>query len=82
MPARARRDTAPKPRRLKRTVLFDDSGRPGLGAGLCMVPPFAGEMGHGLHVETAPGRGSTFSLILPVAEKSAADSPRRKSAAP
>lgn len=75
MPAKARRDTAPKPRRLKRTVLFDDSGRPGLSAGLCEMYPFAGEMGHGLHVETAPGRGSTFSLILPVAEKSAADSP-------
>ncbi len=51
------------------------SGRPGRGLGLYMVYQFAREMGHGLHVETAPGRGSTFSLLLPVAEKSAADSP-------
>lgn len=75
MPAQARRVTAPKPRPLKRTALFDDSGRPGRGLGLYMVYQFAREMGHGLHVETAPGRGSTFSLNLPVAEKSAADSP-------
>lgn len=42
--------------------------RPGRGLGLYMVYEFAREMGHGLHVETAPGRGSTFTLILPVAE--------------
>lgn len=50
------------------------SGRPGRGLGLYMVYQFAREMGHGLHVETAPGRGSTFTLILPAAEKRAADS--------
>ncbi len=50
------------------------SGRPGRGLGLYMVYQFAREMGHGLHVETAPGRGSTFTLILPEAEKEATDS--------
>jgi signal transduction histidine kinase/ligand-binding sensor domain-containing protein len=44
------------------------SGRPGRGLGLYMVYQFAREMGHGLHVETAPGQGSIFSLILPEAE--------------
>jgi signal transduction histidine kinase len=50
------------------------SGRPGRGLGLYMVYQFAREMGHGLHVDTAPGRGSTFSLLLPAVEDAAADS--------
>ena len=41
--------------------------RPGRGLGLYMVYEFAKETGHGIAVESRPGQGSTFRLILPVA---------------
>ncbi len=47
------------------------SDRPGRGLGLYMVYEFAREMGHGLQVESTPGQGSTFTLILPAAEEAA-----------
>ena len=40
--------------------------KPGRGLGLYMVYEFAKESGHGLAVESQPGRGSTFRIILPV----------------
>ncbi len=43
------------------------SSRRGTGLGLYTVYEFAKEMGHGLRVESLPGKGSTFTIILPVA---------------
>lgn len=48
------------------------SARPGRGLGLYMAYQFAREMGHGIRVESTVGQGSTFTLILPVAEEAAA----------
>jgi len=42
------------------------STRRGTGLGLSMVYEIAKEMGFGLKVESAPGEGSTFTVILPV----------------
>ena len=47
------------------------STRRGAGLGLFMVYESAKEMGHGLAVESEPGRGSTFTILLPVAEPAA-----------
>ena len=41
------------------------STRRGTGLGLSMVYEIAKEMGFGLKVESAPGQGSTFTVILP-----------------
>ena len=41
------------------------SSRRGTGLGLSMVYELAKGMGYGLKVESRPGRGSTFSIILP-----------------
>ncbi len=42
------------------------STRRGTGLGLSMVYEFAKEMGYGLHVESAEGKGSTFTMIIPL----------------
>ena len=42
------------------------STRRGTGLGLSMVYEIAKEMGFGLKVESEPGKGSTFTVILPV----------------
>ena len=44
------------------------STRRGTGLGLFTVYEFAREMGHGLTVTSAVGAGSTFTIILPLAE--------------
>ncbi len=51
------------------------STRRGTGLGLSMVYQLAEKMGAGLAVETAVGQGSTFTLILAVAEKPAPVAP-------
>src|SRR5262249_28746292 len=42
------------------------STRRGTGLGLSMVYEIAKEMGFGLKVESEPGKGSTFTVILPL----------------
>jgi signal transduction histidine kinase len=44
------------------------SARRGTGLGLSMVYELAKKMEAGLAVESVPGQGSTFTLILPVCE--------------
>jgi signal transduction histidine kinase len=44
------------------------SARRGTGLGLSMAYELAKEMGYGLEVKSAPGKGSTFTIILPVKE--------------
>ncbi|MHB9005663.1 MAG: ATP-binding protein [Limisphaerales bacterium] len=51
------------------------SARRGTGLGLFMVYEFAQDMGCGIAVETKPGRGSTFSLLLPVASDPGKEAP-------
>ena len=43
------------------------STRRGTGLGLSMVYEIAKEMGYGLSVESAPGSGSTFTILIPAA---------------
>ena len=43
------------------------SSRPGRGLGLFMVHEFAQEMGHGLRVESVVGKGTTLTVLMPVA---------------
>jgi signal transduction histidine kinase len=45
------------------------SSRRGTGLGLYMVYEFAKEMKHGIHLDSAPGTGTTFTLILPIASE-------------
>jgi signal transduction histidine kinase len=49
------------------------SARHGTGLGLYMVFEFSKNLGAGLQVESTPGRGSIFTLIIPLAEKSKSD---------
>jgi signal transduction histidine kinase len=49
------------------------SSRRGTGLGLSMVYQLAERMDCGLAVESAPGAGSTFTLIIPVREKPAGE---------
>ena len=42
-----------------------DSGR-GFGLGLAIVKQLAGLLGHGLDMRSRPGRGTSFTLLLPV----------------
>lgn len=51
------------------------SSRRGTGLGLFTVYEFAREMGHGLMVESTPGKGSTFTIFLPVADREPATPP-------
>lgn len=44
-----------------------DSTRPGSGLGLAIVKAIADAHGASLRLESAPGRGATFSLVFPVA---------------
>jgi len=44
------------------------SSRRGTGLGLFTVYEFGRQMGHGLMVESEPGKGSTFTILMPVAE--------------
>lgn len=43
------------------------SSRRGTGLGLSMVYELAKEMGYGLHVQSVPGQGTTFSILMSVA---------------
>ena len=45
------------------------STRRGTGLGLSMVYEIAKEMGCGLMVESAPGQGSMFTILIPVARE-------------
>jgi signal transduction histidine kinase len=49
------------------------STKRGTGLGLTMVYEIARETGLGLRVESAPGQGSTFTILLPVAETAVTD---------
>jgi len=49
------------------------STKRGTGLGLTMVYEIARESGLGLRVESTPGRGSTFTILLPVARNAAAE---------
>lgn len=52
---------------------FDDrrlNGDDGQGLGLALVHKQATLLGHGLHVRSVPGRGSVFTLIVPLAGRS------------
>jgi len=44
------------------------SSKRGTGLGLSMVYELAKEMGYGLHVRSAVGQGSEFTIIVPVPE--------------
>jgi len=43
----------------------------GTGLGLSLVYSIAQQDGLGLHVDSEPGRGTTFSLLIPVASETA-----------
>lgn len=44
------------------------SVRRGTGLGLSMVYEFAKDLGYGLHVQSEVGKGSTFTILIPVQE--------------
>jgi signal transduction histidine kinase len=50
------------------------STRRGTGLGLTMVYEFAKEMSYGLAVESAQGRGATFTVLIPTGEAKSNDS--------
>ncbi|MBU3079477.1 PAS domain-containing hybrid sensor histidine kinase/response regulator [Sphingomonas quercus] len=54
----------------------------GTGLGLAMARGFAEQSGGGLHIDSAPGRGTTVTLWLPAARMEAASAPSREDAPP
>ncbi|MBI3414004.1 MAG: hypothetical protein HY043_01585 [Verrucomicrobia bacterium] len=52
----------------------DLSTKRGTGLGLYMVYEFAKEMGYGIQVESQPGHGTTFTLLLPIDTQAAGGS--------
>lgn len=45
------------------------NGEPGTGLGLMLCQEFAAKLGGAIHVESQPGKGSTFFLNIPVVSK-------------
>ena len=50
----------------------------GLGLGLAIVDRIARMLGHGVTVHSEPGRGSRFSVAMPIARERGAGTPRRE----
>ncbi|MEJ2522060.1 MAG: PAS-domain containing protein [Gammaproteobacteria bacterium] len=60
----------------------DEQGAKGLGLGLAIVERMARALGHRVEVKSVPGRGSMFSVLVPVAAVEAAageEQPRSRS---
>lgn len=71
-------DTGPGIAAHEQRVVFEEFRRldatrkiPGHGLGLAIVRRSCAKLGHGVALESAPGRGSTFAITLPVAEAGA-----------
>lgn len=84
-------DTGPGIAEDKRQVIFeefhrledaDDGGTPGLGLGLAIVDRIARMLGHKVGLRSWPGRGSVFSVIVPLAAQKVAPAPPMRAAAP
>ena len=74
-------DTGPGIPEDKRVAIFEefhrleeaeDGGPPGLGLGLAIVERIARMLDHRIELRSWPGRGSVFSVIVPLAAKKAA----------
>jgi signal transduction histidine kinase/CheY-like chemotaxis protein len=72
-------DTGPGIAAHEQRVVFEEFRRldatrtiPGHGLGLAIVRRSCAKLGHGVALESAPGRGSTFAITLPVADAGAA----------
>jgi CheY-like chemotaxis protein len=55
---------------------YDDGQERGLGLGLAIADRIARMLGHPLSVRSWPGRGSVFSISVPVGDKAAVSLPR------
>jgi len=74
-------DTGPGIPKSKRTLIFKEFQRleetastvRGLGLGLSIVERIGKVLGHGIELQSVPGRGSTFSVELPRAEPRVAE---------
>ena len=68
-------DTGPGIAAHEQRVVFEEFRRldatrkiPGHGLGLAIVRRSCAKLGHGVTLESVPGRGSTFAITLPIAE--------------